>query len=96
MNFITWSSHEYAGKPAKTLGLAGRCSRLFSAVRGTRDRNRTAGKALRSSLRLIGKREAHTRQRLTSLSRALAFESSVAASLRIVWSETLNSPAAPP
>jgi hypothetical protein len=32
------------GEPAKTLGVVVGCSRLFPAVPGTRDRNRTVGR----------------------------------------------------
>lgn len=37
------NNREQAGNPAKTLGLVDGCSRVFPAVPGTRDRNRTAG-----------------------------------------------------
>jgi hypothetical protein len=42
---------EHRRKPSKTLSLAGRCSRVFVAVRGEWDRKRTAEWPLRSVLR---------------------------------------------
>jgi len=85
---------EHAGKPAKTMGLAVGCSRLFPAVPGTRDRKRTAGTALRSFLHPIrtfdvGPRARHifafSQSAATVVSRAAAILASVA-------TETLNSP----
>jgi hypothetical protein len=46
--YRTANTSEHGRKPAKLLSLAGRCSRLFLAVRGDWDRKRTAEWALRS------------------------------------------------